>query len=100
MTTRITNVIVRDVRFPTSDSLDGSDAVNVDPDYSATYVGLQTDSPNRLQGYGLAFTNGRGNEVCIAFIEGRIFQEEQNVLLDPELQAANGQENALGLAVG
>ena len=68
MSTTITNVIVRDIRFPTSLTLDGSDAVNVDPDYSATYVVLQTDSPQGLQGYGLTFTNGRGNEVCVAAV--------------------------------
>src|SRR5437899_995287 len=68
MSTTITNVIVRDIRFPTSLTLDGSDAVNVDPDYSATYVALQTDSPQGLQGYGLTFTNGRGNEVCVAAV--------------------------------
>src|SRR5216684_7327036 len=68
MPTKITNVIVRDIRFPTSLTLDGSDAVNVDPDYSATYVVLQTDSPRGLQGYGLTFTNGRGNEVCVAAV--------------------------------
>src|SRR2546425_8990457 len=68
MPTTITNVIVRDIRFPTSATLDGSDAVNVDPDYSATYVMLQTDSPQGLQGYGLTFTNGRGNEVCVAAV--------------------------------
>jgi len=66
MTTTITNVIVRDIRFPTSATLDGSDAMNPDPDYSATYVALQTDSPRGLQGYGLTFTNGRGNEICVA----------------------------------
>ncbi|MDX6382653.1 MAG: L-fuconate dehydratase [Blastocatellia bacterium] len=68
MPTTITNVIVRDIRFPTSLTLDGSDAVNVDPDYSATYVVLQTDSPGGLQGYGLTFTNGRGNEVTVAAV--------------------------------
>src|SRR5438093_12775732 len=68
MTTTITNVIVRDIRFPTSATLDGSDAMNPDPDYSATYVVLQTDSPRGLQGYGLTFTNGRGNEVCVAAV--------------------------------
>src|SRR6266851_9307524 len=68
MPTKITNVIVRDIRFPTSLTLDGSDAVNVDPDYSATYVVLQTDNPRGLQGYGLTFTNGRGNEVCVAAV--------------------------------
>ena len=64
----ITDIKVRDIRFPTSLTLDGSDAVNVDPDYSATYVVLQTDSPRGLQGHGLTFTNGRGNEVTVAAV--------------------------------
>src|SRR5881394_475651 len=64
----ITNVIVRDIRFPTSLTLDGSDAVNVDPDYSATYLVLETDDPRGLRGYGLTFTNGRGNEICVAAV--------------------------------
>src|SRR6266581_4972350 len=68
MSSTITDVIVRDIRFPTSATLDGSDAVNVDPDYSATYVQLETDRPDGLKGYGLAFTNGRGNEVCVAAV--------------------------------
>jgi L-fuconate dehydratase len=68
MSTTITNVVVRDIRFPTSLTLDGSDAVNVDPDYSATYVVLQTDSARGLQGHGLTFTNGRGNEICVAAV--------------------------------
>jgi len=64
----ITNIIVRDIRFPTSLTLDGSDAVNVDPDYSATYVVLETDEAKGLRGYGLTFTNGRGNEICVAAV--------------------------------
>ncbi len=68
MSTTITDVIARDIRFPTSNTLAGSDAVNMDPDYSATYVILETDSPRGLRGYGLAFTNGRGNEICIAAV--------------------------------
>src|SRR5215510_13380563 len=67
MSTEITNVIVRDIRFPTSATLDGSDAVNVDPDYSATYVVLETDRTG-LRGYGLTFTNGRGNEISVAAV--------------------------------
>src|SRR6266850_2157466 len=67
MAVTITNAIVRDIRFPTSLTLDGSDAVNVDPDYSATYVVLETDNPG-LRGYGLTFTNGRGNEICVAAV--------------------------------
>jgi L-fuconate dehydratase len=69
MPTAITEVIARDIRFPTSRALDGSDAMNPDPDYSAAYVILRTDSPRGLEGHGLTFTIGRGNEVCVAAIE-------------------------------
>src|SRR4051794_37193973 len=62
----ITKLTARDIRFPTSRSLDGSDAMNPDPDYSAAYVVLHTDSPDGLEGHGLTFTIGRGNEVCVA----------------------------------
>jgi L-fuconate dehydratase len=65
MSLRVTDVRVRDVRFPTSRTLDGSDALNVG-DYSATYVILQTDGG--LEGHGLTFTNGRGNELCVAAV--------------------------------
>jgi L-fuconate dehydratase len=82
MTLRIKNVSVRDIRFPTSRSLDGSDAMNAAPDYSATYVVLETDSPEGLEGHGLTFTIGRGNEICVAavrslqhFVVGRPLQE-------------------------
>src|SRR6266480_941283 len=57
-----------DIRFPTSRTLAGSDAMNNDPDYSAAYVVLQTDHPTGLEGHGLTFTIGRGNEVCVAAI--------------------------------
>jgi len=66
--TMIRSLRVLDVRFPTSASLDGSDAMNADPDYSAAYVVLETDQPG-LEGHGLTFTIGRGNEVCCAAIE-------------------------------
>ncbi|MGH2821200.1 MAG: enolase C-terminal domain-like protein, partial [Actinomycetota bacterium] len=62
----ITGLGVRDIRFPTSRSLDGSDAMNPDPDYSAAYVVLETDAD--LEGHGLTFTIGRGNEVCVAAV--------------------------------
>jgi L-fuconate dehydratase len=65
---KITNLRVVDVRFPTSQHLDGSDAMNPDPDYSAAYVILETDQPG-LEGHGLTFTIGRGNEICCAAIE-------------------------------
>ena len=64
----ITAVETKDVRFPTSHSLDGSDAMNPDPDYSAAYVILKTNQDN-LEGHGLTFTIGRGNELCVAAIE-------------------------------
>ena len=67
--TTITNLSVRDIRFPTSRSLDGSDAMNAAPDYSATYVILETDSPTKLDGHGLTFTIGRGNEICVAAVK-------------------------------
>lgn len=66
--TRITGLRTLDIRFPTSQKLDGSDAMNPDPDYSAAYVVLETDTPG-LQGHGLTFTIGRGNEICCRAIE-------------------------------
>jgi len=65
--TRITGLRTIDVRFPTSANLDGSDAMNPDPDYSAAYVILETDGAH--EGHGLTFTIGRGNEICCAAIE-------------------------------
>lgn len=64
----ITNIVARDIRFPTSRLLDGSDAMNLDPDYSATYVVLYTDSPEGYEGHGLTFTIGRGNEICVSAV--------------------------------
>jgi L-fuconate dehydratase len=64
---KIVDMHVRDVRFPTSRTLDGSDAMNPDPDYSAAYVELATDGEHN--GHGFAFTIGRGNDVCVAAIE-------------------------------
>ncbi|MCT7377001.1 L-fuconate dehydratase [Chelativorans salis] len=66
--TRITDLSTHDLRFPTSQSLDGSDAMNPDPDYSAAYVVLKTDTPG-LEGHGLTFTIGRGNDICCRAIE-------------------------------
>ncbi|MEQ9408484.1 MAG: L-fuconate dehydratase [Fuerstiella sp.] len=67
MTLKITGFETFDLRFPTSQQLDGSDAMNPDPDYSAAYVVLQTDRPD-LTGHGMTFTIGRGNELCVAGI--------------------------------
>ena len=63
---KITAVDVVDLRFPTSRESIGSDAMNLDPDYSAAYCILRTDSA--LEGHGLTFTIGRGNELCVAAI--------------------------------
>ena len=60
---------VIDIRFPTSRSLDGSDAMNPDPDYSAAYVIVRTDAGDGLEGHGLTFTIGRGTEVVVAGVE-------------------------------
>lgn len=68
MKVQITNVVAYDVRFPTSLELDGSDAMHPDPDYSAAYVVLQTNVPG-LNGHGMTFTIGRGNELCVAGIQ-------------------------------
>ena len=66
MPIRIVDLAIEDIRFPTSQLLDGSDAMNPDPDYSAAYVVLKTSQPG-LEGHGLTFTIGRGNDiVCTA----------------------------------
>ncbi|MCA9284070.1 MAG: L-fuconate dehydratase [Phycisphaerales bacterium] len=64
-TIRITGADAIDLRFPTSDLRDGSDAMHPDPDYSAAYVVLRTNQPG-LEGHGLTFTIGRGNDLCVA----------------------------------
>jgi len=71
---------VLDIRFPTSRTHAGTDAVHVDPDYSAAYVILRTDAG--VEGHGLAFTIGRGNEVCVAAIEAYRYLVEGRQLAD------------------
>src|ERR1041384_576345 len=68
MSSRFVSLDTSDVRFPTSAELDGSDAMNPDPDYSAAYGGLRTDDAEGQEGHGFAFTIGRGNEVQAAAI--------------------------------
>jgi L-fuconate dehydratase len=65
--TKITGIRTHDLRFPTSEQLDGSDAMNPDPDYSAAYIVLETDGAH--EGHGLTFTIGRGNEICVAALQ-------------------------------
>ncbi len=81
MPVTITELVTHDIRFPTSLTLDGSDAMSPTPDYSAAYVMLRTDHPDGLVGHGLTFTTGRGNQLCVAaiealrsFVEGRTLE--------------------------
>lgn len=86
---RIVAVETSDVRFPTSLELDGSDAVNVDPDYSAAYLRLVAD--NGEEGHAFVFTGGRGNEIVVQAIRSfgeRIVGEDLDVLVN-DLGAAS-----------
>lgn len=65
----ITTIEAHDVRFPTSRSLDGSDAMNPDPDYSLAYAIVHTDADDGLEGHGFTFTIGRGTDICVAAVE-------------------------------
>ena len=66
---RIVTLDTSDIRFPTSLSLDGSDAMNPDPDYSAAYVIIRTDAGDDIDGHSFVFTIGRGNDVQVAAID-------------------------------
>ena len=82
---RITAVTTFDVRFPTSLSLDGSDAMNPDPDYSAAYLRIDTDAGDGLAGHGFVFTIGQGNDVQVAAIRAlanRLMGADVEELLD------------------
>jgi L-fuconate dehydratase len=68
MTTRILGFDTYDVRFPTSRDLDGSDAMNPSPDYSAAYLVLRTDAADGLAGHAHVFTIGRGNDIQLAAV--------------------------------
>lgn len=65
----ITGIRIEDIRFPTSLEAIGSDAMNKAPDYSAAYIILETDHPSGVEGHGLTFTIGRGNDICVKAIE-------------------------------
>jgi L-fuconate dehydratase len=82
----ITALDTNDIRFPTSTMLDGSDAMNPDPDYSAAYLRIVTDSDDGLEGHGFVFTIGRGNDVEVAAIralEGHLLgRNAEQVLAD------------------
>nr|CAD6603781.1 L-fuconate dehydratase [Rhizobium sp. TCK] len=112
--TRITDLRVFDLRFPTSQSLDGSDAMNPDPDYSAAYVILDTDSEG-LAGHGLTFTIGRGNDICCMAIKAMrhlvvgqeldIFRQDpgkfwRHLTSDSQLRWIGPDKGAMHLATG
>ena len=82
---RIVALETSDIRFPTSLSLDGSDAMNPDPDYSAAYVIVRTDAEDGIDGHSFVFTIGRGNDVQVAAIDalaGHLVGRELEPLLD------------------
>ncbi|MGW4021961.1 L-fuconate dehydratase [Streptomyces sp. NPDC005009] len=112
---RITALDVLDVRFPTSEHLDGSDAMNPEPDYSAAYVVLRTDAPDGLEGHALAFTTGRGNDVQAAaiaalapYVVGRSVDEvcgdlgafSRSLVHDPQLRWLGPEKGAIHMATG
>jgi L-fuconate dehydratase len=109
---RIKDLRVRDVRFPTSREKDGSDALNLG-DYSATYVTLETDQG--LEGNGLTFTNGRGNEICVAAVQalkhhvvGRELEAitadprrfYRDLVVDPQLRWLGPEKGILHMSTG
>jgi L-fuconate dehydratase len=110
--TKITGLRARDIRFPTSRQMDGSDSLNVG-DYSATYVTLETDGP--LVGHGLTFTNGRGNEIGVAaakalapLVVGRSLEEitadlrgfYRRLTQDPQLRWIGPEKGIMHMATG
>ncbi|MFF7389448.1 L-fuconate dehydratase [Streptomyces scabiei] len=112
---RITALDVLDVRFPTSEHLDGSDAMNPEPDYSAAYVVLRTDAGDGLEGHALAFTTGRGNDVQAAAIAalgphvvglsvddicGDLGGFSRSLVHDPQLRWLGPEKGAIHMATG
>jgi L-fuconate dehydratase len=114
-TARIVALDVLDVRFPTSEHLDGSDAMNPEPDYSAAYVRLCTDAGDGHEGHALAFTTGRGNDVqanAIAalapYVVGRTVTDicddlggfARTLVHDPQLRWLGPEKGAMHMATG
>jgi L-fuconate dehydratase len=112
---RVTALAVLDVRFPTSEELDGSDAMNPEPDYSAAYVILRTDAADGLEGHALAFTTGRGNDVQVAaiaalapYVVGRAVDDicsnlgafARGLVHDPQLRWLGPEKGAIHMAIG
>ncbi|MFE1950963.1 L-fuconate dehydratase [Streptomyces sp. NPDC059524] len=114
-TPRVTAVDTYDIRFPTSRELDGSDAMNPDPDYSAAYVVLRTDAADGHEGHGFTFTIGRGNDVQVAAIRalrhhviGRPLDElcadpgtlNRDLIGDSQLRWLGPEKGVMHMAVG
>ncbi|HEY1176593.1 MAG TPA: L-fuconate dehydratase, partial [Phytomonospora sp.] len=112
---RITAVDTYDIRFPTSRELDGSDAMNPDPDYSAAYVVLRTDGEDEPEGHGFTFTIGRGNDVQVAAIHalrhhvvGRLVDEVcadpgavyRDLIGDSQLRWLGPEKGVMHMAIG
>jgi len=112
---RITSLETADVRFPTSETLDGSDAMNPDPDYSAAYLRLRTDADDELAGHAFVFTIGRGNDVQVAALhalEGHLLGRDVEELLvdlgavwrelvhDSQLRWLGPEKGVMHMAVG
>src|ERR1700735_806718 len=104
-----------DIRFPTSRTLDGSDAMNPDPDYSAAYLVLRTDADDAPEGHGFTFTIGRGNDVQVAAIRalrqhvvGRSVDEvcadpgslSRTLIGDSQLRGLGPEKGGMHMAVG
>ncbi|WIM92835.1 enolase C-terminal domain-like protein [Actinoplanes oblitus] len=111
----ITGLEVLDIRFPTSEELDGSDAMNPEPDYSAAYVILRTDASDGCEGHAFAFTTGRGNDVQAAaiaalapYVVGRRVDEicsdlgafARGLVHDPQLRWLGPEKGAIHMATG
>ncbi|BDZ47828.1 L-fuconate dehydratase [Frondihabitans sucicola] len=112
---RISYLETHDLRFPTSRDLDGSDAMNADPDYSAAYVHLHTDAADGHVGSGFVFTIGRGNDVEVAayavlapFLVGRDVEATLNdlggfwreLVHDSQLRWLGPEKGVMHMAIG
>ena len=111
----VTGFETRDVRFETSAMLDGSDAMNPDPDYSAAYLRITTDAADDHEGHAFVFTIGRGNDVQVAAIDavahrvlGRDVEEVLNDLggfwrefvYDSQLRWLGPEKGVMHMAIG
>ncbi|WP_105565720.1 L-fuconate dehydratase [Microbacterium halophytorum] len=111
----ITAVATTDIRFPTSEHLDGSDAMNPDPDYSAAYVEIITDADDGHSGHGFVFTIGRGTDVQVsairaleAYLVGRNAEELlddmgatwRDLVWDSQLRWLGPEKGVMHMAIG